>query len=699
MTFLLTSPGGALKSLSGAFRSTGQCRIQVREDGAFAQDHYFDLGEVVIAGSECIDAERALRYGEFEWTVPDVESARASLEAAMGGTPTAAEMGKMRRLLDALGGVAIRLGLSHPVLDPLALAAMPFRRPTTVVSDTSGVLQGGLSFVARYLHPAARLKIPAVVQMEIVNSSDRFLSNRRKKERAKKYDLLFDHVNSQAAQRVLLQLELRSSVELERTFLLGDPLRAAFKSDDEKELKELNLSVPVRSYADRLILEAARQHQTQVSPGHPVLLLTSDQGLARMAITEGLQPLYFRAAKAEALFGRTHTGSNLRPFDGQLVGVGIAEVLWELATIFGTARLTDMDGLPKVTVHAIGEELAWAPYQSQDDLLWIEQHPEPAPTISVGIDLEGRETSAIAEDVDLPPRGLREKLRARQEKEVDVSEEVPNLGDSVPAETGRLTLFKMRVETLLKLVEALDREQMLTEAQVASIADAHKASALSDYRRFLVSGGALKVDGDEWQATGTLHAIAAAVANSDATDLGEALTVIPAYASLREALRDAPEGEPYPAADAFKRAEKTFVTLAEVTLIGATVYDQGFFPTGRRPSDEEFVPLALTAYAKLSPEGGWASTGQWLEEMIAVHGVHPIIARSRLQSSAERGLIERSFEGSTTDTKLDRHAIKVLSTRSGSAYLATEYLYRGDFLMPGRGGSSLRILEAGHESA
>ena len=119
---------------------------------------------------------------------------------------------------------------------------MPFRRPTTVVSDTSGVLQGGLSFVSRYLYPAARVKVPAIVHTEVVNLADRFLSIRRA-QRSAPYELLLAHLNSQAGQRVLLQLELHSDVELERTLLFGDPLRNAF-TQEKGALQELNLSVP-----------------------------------------------------------------------------------------------------------------------------------------------------------------------------------------------------------------------------------------------------------------------------------------------------------------------------------------------------------------------------------------------------------------------------------------------------------------------
>ena len=702
MTLTLTSPVGAMTVIAEAFDRTDRCRIEAREEGAFKSGRFLDLGEIVAPGSGSgeLNVEHALQHGEYEWTVPHPDVALTSLREAISSTPSDTDQGKARRVLDSLGGVATRLGLTHPVFDPLALAAMPFRRPTTIVSDTSGVIQGGLSFIARNLHPAARLKIPAVVQMEIVNSADRFFSNRRRGDKARKHDLLMDHLTSQAAQRVLLQLELRSSVELERTFLLGDPLRAAFKSDEERELRELNLSVPIRSYADRLILEAARQHQAQVSPGHQVLLLTSDQGLARMAITEGLMPLYFRSAKAEALFGRTHTGSNLRPFDGRLVGTGLAEVLWELATIFGTARLASADGSPRVTVHAIGGKLAWAPYQSHDDLLWVETHDGAltAPPMNTRASpVQEGEKYAVSR----PQRGgLRATIhRARERADVTASAPAPAEDAGGPREDTRTAFYKMSAESLFQLVEELDREQTLSESRVAIIINAQKPSGLSDYRRFLSAGGALTVSDGMWQAGAALRPISAALANADAERLAEALDSMPAYAWVRHALREAPRGVPYPTREAFKRAEVTYTTLAEATLLGAGVQNRGFFPTNARPSDEEFVPIALEAYGRLSSEGGWASTGQWLEELIAINGVHPLTARLRLQGAAERGLLQRFFEGSTTDTKLDRHAIRVLAVRGGIPFLKTEYLYRGDFLMPGRGGSSLRIVEASDEPA
>lgn len=539
------------------------------------------------------------------------------------------------------------------------------------------------------------------------------MSNRRRGDKAKRYDMLMDHMSSQAAQRVLLQLELRSSVELERTFLFGDPLRAAFKKDEEQDVKELNLSVPVRSYADRLILEAARQHQAQVSPGHRVMLLTSDQGLARMAITEGLPPLYFSSAKAAALFGRTHTGSNLRPFDGGLTAISFASILWELATIFGAARLCAADGTPRVSIHAIGDDFAWTPYQSQDDLLWMETHQPgsssslaaPAAVAVGGSADEATSTdeSAVGRSATLPRRGaerLREAVRERKAKADDIAAAPPDGVEDGPDQTGgKAPLYKMSVDSLFRLIEELDRQQTISEARVMVIIDAQKTSGLADYRRFLQSGNAVEFEGDSWRAGPSLRAISTALANVDPEALSQALQVFPAFVGLRDMLLQAAVGNPVPVREVYKRAEATFVMLAEVTTIGAPVFGKGFFQTLTQPSDEEFARHAIDAFSRLPKEGGWASSGQWLEELIEHHGIHPIVARRRLDSAAERGLVGRFFEGSTTDVKMDRHVIRVLSSSEGVPQLKTDYLYRGDFLMPGRGSSSLRIVEAGNEPA
>lgn len=135
-------------------------------------------------------------------------------------------------------------------------------------------------------------------------------------------------------------------------------------------MRDLNLNSPIRSYADRLILEAARHHQAQSGPAHAVRLLTGDQGLARMALIEGVRPLYFNATSASDVFGRLLSGRTFHPFSGYVVRpVPLTALLWELATAFGSARLArDDEGFFEVS--ALGEHFSWAPYHAEQDLLW-----------------------------------------------------------------------------------------------------------------------------------------------------------------------------------------------------------------------------------------------------------------------------------------------------------------------------------------
>ena len=682
----LTPPDGAVDELARLFQDHTSCIVSVREDRAFPASDFLSLGSIELfpQGKGVADYTRALEYGQFEWRTPDLTAATADIEQLLHVDELAPDdarlraKGKVRRILDSVGAVPVHLGLSHPIFDPHALEAMPFRRPTTVVSDTSGVLQGGLSFVSEYLHPTARVKVPAIVQMEIVNLADRFLSIRRA-PKTKPLAILRDHLNSQAGQRVLLQLELRSDVELERTFLLGDPLREAFKHDDDGDLKELNLSVPFRSYVDRLIVEAARRHQSQVAVGHPVTILTSDQGLARMAMAEGIRPLYFRATTAAAFFGRHLTGTNFHPFSGVLSFTSVSDVLWELATIFGIASLGATDTERRVTVHAIGDELTWAPYHSQDDLLWLELpanhgRADEDPKAGGTLPAVSPPTNPTVPPAETPIGGPQRPQQA------------------APTQTTTATLgrYKYSVDGLIRLVDRLDTSQELPVRDVMEILGVHTASGLKDYRRVLESGQAVMVNNATWSATRALSLVAIALRNADISGLRTALRIVPSYEALERLIREQPIGAAVDAA-VFGRARSTFTALAEVTELGAQVYGAGVFATPTVPDDETFAEIATSAYDRLQDDGGWVATGRWLEELIVGDGIAPNIARQRLQTASGAGLIRRTTEGSTTETQYDRHTLKVLDVKGGVPFVKTEYLYRGDFLIPGKSSSSLRI--------
>ncbi len=254
---------------------------------------------------------------------------------------------------------------------------MPPRRPITIVPDTSAVSQGALDFVARFSAPWARIKVPAIVHMEIINSADNYFKARRGSKGGHGYRVaaLKDHILSQGSQRTLLRLEFQPDTEIDRGDLGADPLRGIVVQTSDPEDKALGLQEIVRSFADRLIVETARRFANQVRPDHPLALLTSDQGMARMALAEGMGVLFFQARSSPIPWGRTLTGSLYHPFDrNELFILSLADVLWELAVSFGLLRIRNERTGASLTLWGIGgsDKVTWQPSHVKDDLLWSE---------------------------------------------------------------------------------------------------------------------------------------------------------------------------------------------------------------------------------------------------------------------------------------------------------------------------------------
>ncbi|GBR28771.1 hypothetical protein AA0473_1840 [Acetobacter orleanensis NRIC 0473] len=703
---MLTTPREAEALLAHLFEAGSEARIKVSENKAFGAENWLNLGTITLdpGGNKASHMLMAVRRGSFEWVLPSSEDIDAQLFKLMGFKEADRTNGKLRRAMDAMGGIAVRLGLRYPRLDPFALEGMPYRRSTTVVADTSAVIQGGLDFVARHLHPAARIKVPAIVQMEIVNFAERFLSTRRA-SKIRPLDILIDHMLSQGGQRVLLRLELNTDTEIERNFLLGDPLRSAFMKDSDPELTELNLSVRIKAYADRLILESARQHQAQSNLGHKVQLLTSDQGLARMALAEGIVPTYFNSVVASDLFGRRLTGINLDPFSGKLRECSLASVLWELATAFGSVRLESSTSDQHIEIAAFGEGLNWSPVQSHGDLLWCEHYgcvaPE-YPPISAGAAgtpgpalLATPKTISASETPDTSDQ-VREKAATGAVRTAHAGAKtvgVKALKAQQPVAAGASRPQRFNVATFFALLDGLDTEQSLPEEAVLKLAGAKKRAGIDDCRRFLLSGRYVVINGHSWNATPTGSALAIALRNEDNQTAFEALQYADSFAKFASHVAEVPVGSTIPPGN-FERAFKTYKTLGEITLICAPIYEEGLYPTPVTPTAEAFAPLALTHFNALDTGDKLVSTGAWLERLIRNEGIHPEIARARLSDASGAGLLHRSTEGSTTDVRNDRHILQVLRARGGHPVIDTVHLYRGDYLIPGKASTSLRILEA-----
>ena len=674
MTAVLVSPDQAVSRIAEAFRSKRPCRVYVQEQRAF-KDQWLWLGDVSLPPNTTNDEDEqqgaALASTAFEWRLPDAGKVKSELavllEVKQGDNDS-----KVVRALDQTASIAVRAGLLHPVFDPVAIEEMPFRRATTVVSDTSGVLQGALDFVVRHLHPAARVKIPAIVQMELVNSSHRFFSIRRsnetkadKKSKLPRVDELIEHMKSQGGQRALLRLELHADAEIERTYLLGDPLRDAFQQDRDGALRELNISVPVPAYADRLILEAARHHQAQSEPSHAVRLLTSDQGLARMALAEGMKPLYFTAVKYADFFGARLTGQIFNPFTGDIHSIPLTRVLWELAAAFGATRLQWDDG-HLITISALSDGTSWSPFHSVDDLLWFREGETP-----------DNSTSTIRPDAP--------NSDSRMET---ANKEIPTVANRT---VQKASFQRMSANRLLQLICALDDHQVLDAAKVAEVLNVGTRSA-NEYRRFLLSAGLLEIDGDHWIAMPPVRPLSAELRNENEAALRDALLQAPSFASFQARVAQSEVGRPINMSD-LSRGVATYRTLGELKLICASV-GKDVYATPMRPAPGPFAQTALQRFRDLDRGDGLVATGRWLESLIQYDGIHPEIARRSLEEANDAGLLHRSTEGSTTQTAFDDHVVHVLRTDAGGMPVAMRVrLYRGDYLILGKASVSLRIKE------
>ena len=696
----LISPRQADEAIARFFLADRTGSLEVVEDDAFAGKP-LRLGTVSLAASDVdkVSLKAAVRNGSFGWVTPDQAVVLDKLKTLCDVAGLKKEVqefatDRLERLLDDMADIGVRLGLSWPRFDALSVRDMPFKRPVTVVADTSGVLQGALGFVAQHLHPMARLKIPAVLHMEVINQADRYLKLRRTKG-ARRDVVVAEHLKSQTGQRVLLRLELREDTEVERNLLIGDPLRSAFKEDRDSDLKDMHVNVPIKSYVDRMILESARQHQAYASPGHPVHLLTGDQGLARMALAEGISPLFFKKSSANQFFATTLTGANFSPFTGRIVSTSLSAVLWELATAFGRARLVRNNGT-FIEVTAIDKELGWSAYHSQDDLLWFRtENLPPWPETSIvsvppsdpALDESAEPAETDISDAPPPKRPAKSKERKSLRKG---REGTPRLSEGNGA---GVPFYRLNVRGLVALVDLLSANPGVDDEAVMNAIDLRHPTGLAEYRRFLLSGGLISDSPGHWEATDRLISLGTAQREADLQRMVTELSATPSFAGFvallaEKAVPGEPVTLPIPA-----RVLPSYLALGELTGVGLSIPDEGYYATLSRPDLHSFVGRALDRYRELAPEAGWVATGDWLEALVRTDGIHPIVARESLQEAAAANLIKRWTEGSTTDTRHDDHTLRVLEVAAGRPRVEVAYLYRGDFLMPDKSSSSLKLEE------
>lgn len=102
-------------------------------------------------------------------------------------------------------------------------------------------------------------------------------------------------------------------------------------------------------------------------------------------------------------------------------------------------------------------------------------------------------------------------------------------------------------------------------------------------------------------------------------------------------------------------------------------------------------------FSELDRGDGLILAGVWRESLIRTNGIHPEHARRLLDEASAEGVLRRSTEGSTTQTRFDDHVVHVLRTDSGLPVAIPAHLYSGGSLIPDKASVSLRIEVRNHE--
>ena len=684
-------------------------QLKVREDVCFREDTWVSVGNVTLhrEGVEAsperdagaFSMQRALRYGFFDWSLPDQCTLEKEIMAAVkfpdGHQANDRDRKHVVTATKAVAQVVLRCGLAHPMIDAMALSSMPFHKTVSVVADTTAILQGGIAFVALHLVPAARITIPAIVHMEILNLSDRYLSQRRANKHGAQ--MLADHVLSQGGQRVLLSLERQHQIE--RSRLGADPLRGIIQPDSDAEDKSLGLQRVQRSFADRLILETAIQRRDRVEPNHPVMLMTADQGLARMALAEGIEPIFFDADGVSSLYGTTVSGVTFRPFKrgADTYTVALTSVLWELSIAFGCVRVVHVDSGDTFEVAAIGESLSWQPYHSSDDLLWtcatardsaVDQRRTTTAVAGIVPSEPATKTSTSPESRTTTKAGSTVQIPVKRGDLTDDTDQ-PLAAEAATRYAGS---YSFSPNSMLNLMVALSYGG-LSDEEGMEVAGVRSIEAYVQYFRFLLAGGFVSRRGSGLRGTGSLAELLRAMLHAAFKDMQNLLKRVKSFGQFLNRLS---VGVPLTARESAIRSNAftPYCTLAELCCAGVRFAEAGIYATPKNPPPDEFAVHALSAYDAVRRGDDFALTGAWLEYLVRDVGIHPVRVRQRLAEAFQGGYVRRFFEGSTPDTRYESRTFHVLNKdESGVPSIRRMNLYHGDFLMPGRATGSIKLSE------
>jgi len=667
MEFQLLSKKKAVEILAEIADEDLSLVLEVCEDICFGNDkgeyEWINLGKIELK-PENDKIQTAIQYGFYEWLIPRKDEIDCIVSNTFSKIDPNIKEDRINNakkwFYQGVQDIVRRLLLLLPTFDPDSFVRMPLKRPTTIVPDTSAVHQGGLDFVAKFLSPMARIKIPAVVYMEIESQMDNYMNIRsNRKEKGTRIKALERHLLSQGGQRALLRMELMSDVEMDRGDLGSDPIRGIItRSDSDPEDKVLEQSKVVKSFADRLIIETARLHRSQVRPDHPLAILTSDQGMARMAMAEGMDVLFFQARNSPEPTGRILTGTHVHPFDADFYSIPLTDVLWECAVSFGGAKLRNIKDDSFLELWALGgpEQLTWYPLHAKDDLIWgyyVQAHPK---------------------------------------KEIKSDKEFLSSEKRFASKGYKITSPKM-----IDFISILVENNNLAKDQLNEILSVKDQTTTNQYVKFLESGKFISESEQNIEATDKLRMLGKAIKELDISKIHGLLLDVPSYSNFHDFIQkgrqiniDSPE---IPISKFFIQS---YIALGEMASAILSISDKYIVVTDAEPSIAEFAAQAYKCYKDISQNSDTDTelilTGEWLECLALQFNIHPIRVRKLLEDSRQKGVLDFFVEGSTPDTRFPKHTMTVLELEQGKPVLKKIFLYQGNFVTPGFASNRIKIV-------
>ncbi|MDZ7992855.1 MAG: hypothetical protein RM022_019510 [Nostoc sp. EfeVER01] len=679
MTLKLFSKEDALKCIAQIGKNGEPFEISLGEDICFGRGKWVNVGTITLQpGGQYIENETrydeycAAKFGGFEWQILSLEKLNNNITEALENSQSKDRVQKAFR--EGLQDVLRRTLLLLPIFDVETIGKIPLQKPITIVTDTSAIHQGGLDFICRFLSPWAKIKVPAIVHMEIINQVDRYFATRRESQKKKKpvAAALREHILSQGGQRTLLRLEF-SDAEIERGDLGADPLRGIVTPSSDPEDGNLKLQEIVRSFADRLILETARRFQTQVRPDHALALLTSDQGLARMTMAEGMDVFFFESRSFPKFDSRKLTGSLFHPFSQKIYTVPLTDVLWELAVSFGCLRLQNYNTNESLELWGIPSgEYTWQPLHVKNDLLW-------------GIFNSG--TSSTTDNTSI---ALSSDIESSGHTDAVSSENIEK--------TAIAKAYAFSPDQMLLLMKMLVDKGELTNQEAQDKLGLKHQERYNLYKNFLKSGSFVEINDSKIICTELLKSLWQSVLDEDHIKFLSYLKKVPSFEALHNHVNQGKTVE-YSTLPILNNAKSTYIKLGEAACAWLNIQNKKIVATDNIPDIPDFANLAVEVYKfiRSQEDTEWILTGRWLEELAIKYAVHPILARKLVKKAQEQNLVNVYAEGSTPDTRFEQHDLWIIKTSDGLPQLEKVYLYHGDFLIPGT--SAVRIKLEGVKNA